>query len=421
MPKRLGGISDVDPLAVPLPPGTEVTTRVDRQAGDRTVPQGALGRVAALDGEWVEVDVVGVGRLRYLRAEVVPRKPGLLRYARRRDDAWQALSPCIVVDVVVGSRAWGLAEETSDEDRRGVFVLPFTWTTGLVDPPGDLASADGSRAYWEIGKAIRQAVRADPNTLEMLHAADAGAIRDPIGAELVRGRDAFVSLEIYGSFGRYALSQLERLEHNQRLADHRALVLDWLRAAPSSTLDEIAARLADSARVAAPTREDALLRARDYVKQLYRSMYDQGLLATREWAALVAFARTEAGHFELPRDLRPKNAYNLIRLLDLAIRWLEGGEPPSLRVPDALRPTLLAIKRGELPVDDVLAMARAMTPRLEQARATSPLPRRADLARADAILRAARLEAARRHVLAEPGPFGRGAAPAPEARFEEEP
>jgi hypothetical protein len=419
MPRRLGGIDDVDPLTVPLPPGTEVTTRVDRVAGDRTITQGAIGRVAALDGDWVDVEVVGVGRLRYLRAEVMPRKPGLLRYAHRREHAWDQLSPCIVLDVVVGSRAWGLAGESSDEDRRGVFVLPFPWTTGLVDPPGDLASADGSRAYWEIGKAIRQAIRADPNTLEMLHAADAAAVLDPIAAELIAERDAFVSQEIYGSFGRYALSQLERLEHNQRLAEHRTLVLDWLRAAPAATLDEIAARLADAARVAAPTPADAVMRARDYVKQLYSSMYDQGLLAAREWKALVDFARTGSAHFDLPRDLRPKNAYNLIRLLDLAIRWLESSTPPSLRVPDALRETLLAIKHGEVATDEVLAMARSMTPRLEQARAASRLPRRADLTRADRILRAARAEAARRHVEGVPGPFGRDAAEPPPARFEE--
>ncbi len=421
MTRRLEGLDDVDPRAAPLPLGTSVTTGVDRAAPDgaRVITRGAVGRVVALEGDWVEVELVGVGRLRYLRGEVTPRKQGQLRYARRRQGAWQALAPCIVVDTVVGSRAWGLADARSDEDRRGVFVLPMPWTTGLVEPPGDLASADGTRAYWELGKTIRQALRADPNTLEMLFAAGAepGAVRDPLGAALIDAREAFVSVEIYGSFGRYALSQLERLEQNQRLADHRALVLDWLRAAPSLSLDDVAVRLADAAQVIAPTPADALLRARDYVKQLYRSMYDQGLLPSREWRALVAFAQTEAGHFELPRDLRPKNAYNLIRLLDLAIRWLGAHEPPSLRVPDALRGELLAIKRGEVPMAEVLARARAMTPRLEQARAASTLPATADVARAEAVLRAAREEAARRHVMAAAGPWGADAAPPPVATF----
>jgi hypothetical protein len=55
---------------------------------------------------------------------------------------------------------------------------------------------------------------------------------DPLGEELVAMRGAFLSQEIYGSFGRYALSQLDRLEHNQRLAEHRTTIIGWrLRAA----------------------------------------------------------------------------------------------------------------------------------------------------------------------------------------------
>jgi predicted nucleotidyltransferase len=33
----------------------------------------------------------------------------------------------VVVEAVVGSRAWGVADEGSDEDRRGVFVPPAPW------------------------------------------------------------------------------------------------------------------------------------------------------------------------------------------------------------------------------------------------------------------------------------------------------
>jgi len=66
----------------------------------------------------------------------------------------------------VGSRAWGLADDDSDVDLRGVFVLPFSWTSGLVEPADTLTSADGSTTYWEHAKAVHQAIRADPNTLE---------------------------------------------------------------------------------------------------------------------------------------------------------------------------------------------------------------------------------------------------------------
>jgi RNA repair pathway DNA polymerase beta family len=412
MAHRLGGLADIDPASVPLPAGTEVVTRVDRTVDGELRPQGATGRVGKLEGERVEVVFLDGRKAIYLRAEVTPRKLGVQRYAQRRAAAWDQLRACTVVDTLVGSRAWGVATEGSDEDRRGVFVLPMPWLTGLVEPPLDLVSLDGSSTYWELGKALRQALRADPNTLEMLFANP--EVLDPMAADLIAMRDVFVSQEIYGSFGRYALSQLDRLEHNQRLAEHRTTVIGWLRDDPALELDAAADRLADSARVAAPTREDAVVRARDYIKQLYRSMYDQGLIAANDWASLRAAARTE---LELPRDLRPKNAYNLIRLLDLAIRWL-SGEPPSVRVSDALRPTLMSIKAGEVPTPDVMALARELTPRLEQARQASPLPRHPDVAAAERVLRAVRAEAAKRYVLSAPGPWGAEAPSPPEAVYD---
>jgi predicted nucleotidyltransferase len=416
MALRLGGLADLDPAAVPLPIGTEVTTRVDRVVDDGELrPQGASGKVVGIDGDRVDVVFLDGKRATYLRIEVMPRKLGVARYAQRRAAAWDALAPNIVIDTLVGSRAWGVSDESSDHDRRGVFVLPMQWTTGLVDPPLDLVSLDGSQSYWEIGKAIRQALRADPNTLEMLFADP--TIVHPIGDMLVRERACFLSHEIYGAFGRYALSQLDRLEHNQRLAEHRATVIGWLREDPSLELDAAAERLAESARVEAPSKKDAINRARDYIKQLYRSMYDQGFIAANDWASLRAAAKPEID-LELPRDLRPKNAYNLIRLLDLAIRWL-SGEPPTVRVSEALRPTLLAIKKGEVPMPDVMALARELTPKLEGARQASPLPRHPDVGRAEKVLRSARSEAARRWAKNADDPWGVLAAEPPEARFDE--
>jgi hypothetical protein len=144
-------------------------------------------------------------------------------------------------------------------------------------------------------------------------------------------------------------------------------------------------------------------------------MYDQGLIAANDWTSLRAAATRELA---LPRDLRPKNAYNLIRLLDLAIRWL-AGETPDVRVSDALRPTLLAIKRGELATTEVMALARELTPKLEAARQASPLARYADVAGAERVLRAARHEAARRWLERAPGPWGSDAATPPEARYDD--
>lgn len=417
MGRRIKALAEVDPLAAPLPHGTEVTARVVRAIGDRRVPEGTVGRVVgSAEDDRYDVQIVGVGVVRYARSELVARRAGQLAFAARRESLWSTLSGCIVLESVVGSRAWGLDDAHSDEDRRGLFAVPFAWRAGLVAAPTDLVSPDGSAAYWAVEKGVEQALRADPNTLEMLFVSSARA-RDPIGEEILGAREAFVSREIYGSFARYALAQLRRLEQGQRLAEHRHLVLGWLRAEPGLPLDALAVRLAALSPRAMPTEHEALAAAREWVKQLYRSLRDQGVIARADLSALAEAATNTELALELPREIRPKNAYNLLRLLYVARTWLKTGAP-ALRMEGDERARLLAIKRGEVPLDVVLAEAEALGPSLDEARVSSPLPLRADVPRIDALLRSVATEVARRHVLALPGALGRDAPPPPGVEWE---
>jgi hypothetical protein len=408
-------LSAIDPLAVPLPHGTEVTTRVERLVGDRRVPQGVVGRVVAIRDDGFDVQVVGVGVVRYTRDELLPRKPGQVRFAEQRAADWDALRPCVVLEATVGSRAWGLATEGSDTDLRGAFVLPFSWATGLLDPPTTLTSADGSVTYWEHRKAIHQALRADPNTLELLFVESVRPL-DPIGEWLLAERDAFVSADLFGSFGRYAVSQLGKLARSARLAEHRGLLLDWLREEPVPDLDEVAARLARISPRSAPTPADGILAAKAYVKQLYGSLYDQGLLAARDLASLARYAREGGLQPEPSRELRPKNAYNLLRLIHVATGWLRTGRP-ELEMKGAVRDRLMEIKVGDFDLDAVLAEAERLMPDLEAARDATRLPPRPDLARADQLLRRIADEVARRWLDLAPGPLGADA-PAPPSALE---
>lgn len=414
---RIKNLSALDPHAVPLPNGTEVTTGVDRPMpdGSRVVPQGAIGRVIRTEDSLITVFVVGVGELQYAREELTPRKIGQVRYAMAREAGEGSLKPCAVLEATVGSRAWGLSDEGSDTDIRGVFLLPFPWTTGIGTPPATVISADGSATYWEFDKAVRQLLRGDPNTLEMLYVPDVRVL-DPVAEALVTHRDAFVSSDVYGTFGRYALSQAKKLAQSARLAEHRAAVLTWLREDPSLSLDAVAHKLVEHTRDA---RTDADAQCKLYVKQLYRSMFDQGLIAGAEFTALVAFARDQSLDFELPRELRPKNAYNLLRLVACAAQWLRTGTP-LIRVEGEFRERLLSIKKGRVPLSQSLAWTEEMSESLEDARAHSVLPKRPDVQRADAILRAARNEAGRRWFAQTPGPWGSDAPEPPAVEHAQE-
>ncbi len=412
-PRRPKGLAPIDPLSIELPHGTEVTCRVPRMLGERRVPKGVVGRVVKVrEGGSVDVAVTGYGVLTYERDEVRPRKPGQVRFARRRQADWEALRPCAILEATVGSRAWGLSDEGSDTDVRGLLALPFSWRAGLVEPPDCIVTADGSTTFWDFPKALSQALRADPNTLELLFVDGARAL-DPLGEWILAERDAFVSAEIFGSFGRYAMSQLTKLSHSARLAEHRGLLLDWLRRSdPPPGLDEVAERLADLSPRRAPSRSDELLAAKEYVKQLYRSLFDQGLLKAGDFASLVEYARGGGLQPEPARELRPKNAYNLLRLIAVATGWLRTGRP-QLRMEGPMRERLLSVKRGQVTLDEVLAEAAALVPELEAARDSTPLPRLPDLARADALSRRLHEEVARRWIVRQPGPWGRDAPPPP--------
>lgn len=106
MDLRLRNLEQLDSRAVPLPHGTEVVTRVDRIVGERRVPQGSVGRVTRIDGDNMDVTIIGVGVVQYARGELSPRRVRQVLFAHRRADAWDALRPCVVLDTTVGSRAW---------------------------------------------------------------------------------------------------------------------------------------------------------------------------------------------------------------------------------------------------------------------------------------------------------------------------
>jgi hypothetical protein len=144
------------------------------------------------------------------------------------------------------------------------------------------------------------------------------------------------------------------------------------------------------------------------------------LLRANDFDSLIQFAQGGAAELELPRELRPKNAYNLVRLIAGAIHWLRDGQPRFV-AEGGLRDQLMAIKRGQVPLEDVLTIADAMTPELEAARQASALPHRPDVACADALLRRIGEETASRWIAKAPGPFGRDAPAPPEVAWRDEP
>ncbi|WP_434588293.1 nucleotidyltransferase domain-containing protein [Streptomyces sp. A5-4] len=120
-----------------------------------------------------------------------------------------------VYSCVMGSRAFGLATETSDTDRRGVFLAPTPLFWRFDKPPTHVDGPADEQFSWELERYCELALRANPNILECLHSPLVERI-DATGEELLSLRGAFLSRQAHRTFVRYAASQRGKLDADVR-------------------------------------------------------------------------------------------------------------------------------------------------------------------------------------------------------------
>ncbi|MDX3096963.1 nucleotidyltransferase domain-containing protein [Streptomyces sp. ME19-03-3] len=116
---------------------------------------------------------------------------------------------------VMGSRAFGLATDGSDTDRRGVYVAPTPHFWRFGKPPTHVDGPEREQFSWELERFCELALRANPNILECLHSPLVAYV-DDTGKELLALRAAFLSRRVHESFTRYAMGQLRKLEADVR-------------------------------------------------------------------------------------------------------------------------------------------------------------------------------------------------------------
>ncbi|HEX8391516.1 MAG TPA: nucleotidyltransferase domain-containing protein [Longimicrobium sp.] len=205
-----------------LPLGTRVTLRqaATTGAGALVAPAGAVGHVVRAPD-----DAAHAYRVRMPDgAEVSMRRDQLtIRKQEHATALLQAdalaeydLTRHVALRAVVGSRAYGLQSAESDVDRRGFYLPPARLHWALYGVPEQLESADSDEVYWEVGKFLVLALKANPNVLEVLYTP---LVLDstPVARELLDNRHRFLSRRVYQTFNGYVLSQFKRLETDFRM------------------------------------------------------------------------------------------------------------------------------------------------------------------------------------------------------------
>jgi hypothetical protein len=115
----------------------------------------------------------------------------------------------------MGSRAFGLATDASDTDRRGVFLAPTALFWRFEKPPTHVDGPLPEQFSWELERFCELALRANPNILECLHSPLVERV-DDTGREILALREAFLSRQAHETFARYAVGQRRTLEADVR-------------------------------------------------------------------------------------------------------------------------------------------------------------------------------------------------------------
>ncbi len=205
-----------------LPVGTHVVARVDRtgRAGKPDRLRGAVGVVVetpADNSHAYTVRFADGGEARFHRKELAVRKQV---HDDSLHEAGSALAELNLYDhviyrCVVGSKAYGLDDAASDEDRRGVYLPPADMQWSLYGVPEQLENPESEECYWELQKFLTLALKANPNILECLYTPLVEKVT-PLAKELLAMRSAFLSRLVYQTYNGYVMSQFKKLEGDLR-------------------------------------------------------------------------------------------------------------------------------------------------------------------------------------------------------------
>lgn len=120
----------------------------------------------------------------------------------------------VIYRCVVGSQAYGLDRDSSDMDRRGIYLAPAELEWSLYGVPEQLESRESDECYWELKKFLVLALKANPNIPECLYTpiVETGT---PIADELVASREVFLAKLVCQAYN-HVKSQFKKLEQDLR-------------------------------------------------------------------------------------------------------------------------------------------------------------------------------------------------------------
>ncbi|UII25202.1 nucleotidyltransferase domain-containing protein [Fulvivirga maritima] len=114
----------------------------------------------------------------------------------------------IIYECLSGSHAYGLATEHSDEDIKGVFILPEEEYFGL-DYIDQVSNDTNDIVYYELKRFVELLTKSNPGALEMLYSPEDTILYMHPVFEQLRGLQ-LLSKKCEDTFGGYAITQVRK-------------------------------------------------------------------------------------------------------------------------------------------------------------------------------------------------------------------
>lgn len=202
-----------------LPNGTQVVTLTESKVLNETRlhPSGTVGRIKA-----APPDATHFYLIEFLDGSLVSLKRNEFSIRRhyQTDVALSGaenagLKDFIIYRCVVGSRAFGLDDENSDYDYRGIYLPPAELHWSMYGVPEQLEDKAKEECFWELQKFLILALKANPNILECLNT-PLVEYKNEIAEELLAIKHIFFSKLVYQTYNGYVMSQFKKLEQDLR-------------------------------------------------------------------------------------------------------------------------------------------------------------------------------------------------------------
>ncbi len=212
MPERLSAPADRV-----LPTGTQVVALVDIQGqGGRTLhPYGSVAVIVRSPQNTQQLYRVrfpdGVEELLHQDQLVILAKHETGEIGKMLPAQSDSLYQRVILRCVIGSRAYGLDDENSDTDYRGIYLPPAELQWSLYGVPEQLECHDTQETYWELQKFLVLALKANPNVLECLYTPLVEKAT-PLAEELLAMRSCFLSRLVYQTVNGYVISQFKKMQ-----------------------------------------------------------------------------------------------------------------------------------------------------------------------------------------------------------------